>query len=240
MTGSFAAGRMATPFGMRRQPQPELSEDLARQMSGVAANDDAVVVGRVLLDFVQGRGRAAAALDHVRVPRSGAVVGGGERLSDDRRLVHGAAGEVGQLVRNLHPGRVATLMAGVGAGDGEAVGQADGHRVVIDDPAETVGARAAEVAVPPRDRHPHFHADVRGGRWPQGRRHAAEGWQRAERRDASAAVVPEAQSGRVGRHSSGHVRDRTDRPCQRGRAASFSRRVAGHRRTRPRSPPARA
>jgi hypothetical protein len=37
---------------MRCQPEPQLSEDLARQMSGVAADDDAVVVARVLLDFV--------------------------------------------------------------------------------------------------------------------------------------------------------------------------------------------
>ena len=57
---------------------------------------------------------------------------------------------------------------------------------------------------------------------------AAEGRQRTEQRDAFAAVVPEAQSGRVGRHSSGYVRDRTHRACQRGRATSFTRRVARH------------
>ena len=121
MTDSFAGGRIATPLRMRRLPEPELSEDLTREVRGVAADHDAVVVGRILLHFVQRRGATAAALDHVRVLGSGAVVGRGDRFARNGRLVHGAAREVGHLFRHLHPRGIAALMARVGAGHGEAV-----------------------------------------------------------------------------------------------------------------------
>src|SRR5213594_1077973 len=95
---------------MRRHPEPQLSEDLSREMCRVAANDNAVVVGGVLLNFVQGCGSATSALDYVGVHRRDAVVGGCERLANDRGLVHGAAGEVGHSVGNLHPRGIAPLM----------------------------------------------------------------------------------------------------------------------------------
>ncbi len=214
---------------MRRLPQPQLPEDLSREMRGVAANDDAVVVGGIFLHFVQRRGRAAAALDHVRVGGSGAVVGGGERLAGDRRLVHRAAGEVGHLVWNLHPGRIATLMSGVGARDREAVAQADAHRVVVDDAAQPIRACAAEAAVPAGERHPHFHVDVRGCRRRERRRHATERRKRAECRNAAAAVVPETQACGVRRHSAGDIGNRTERTreCRRSSAAAC-RWIRGH------------
>ena len=37
--------------------------------------------------------------------------------------MHGAAGEIGDFVGNLHPRGVATLVSGVGAGDGESARQ---------------------------------------------------------------------------------------------------------------------
>ena len=50
----------------------------------------------------------------------------------------------------------------------------------------------------------------------------------AEWRDAFATVVPESQTGRVGRDSPGHVRHRADRAGQCRRSASLPRRAARH------------
>ena len=55
-------------------------------------------------------------------------------------------------------------------------------------------------------------------------RHAAERRKRAERRDAAAAVVAEAQPRRVAGHAPRHVGNRADRARERGRAASTPRR----------------
>jgi hypothetical protein len=51
-------------------------------------------------------------------------------------------------------------MTGIRARDSEPVGEPDGHRVVVENTAEPVRARAAEVAVSSGDRHPQFHSDV--------------------------------------------------------------------------------
>src|SRR5689334_18766113 len=100
---------------MAREPRPQLSEDLTREMRCMTTNDDAVVVGGVLLDFVQRRSGAATALDHVRVLRCRAVVRRSQCLPDDRRFMHRAAGEIGDSFAIAHPSRVAALMARVGA-----------------------------------------------------------------------------------------------------------------------------
>ena len=119
-------------------------------------------------------------------------------------------------------------MPGVGAGDREAVSHADAHRVVVEHSAKAVGTGAAEVAVPSRDRQPHLHADVRRGRWLERRCDTAERGERAERRDAFATVVPESETGRVGRDSPGHVRHGADRAGECRRSASLPWRAARH------------
>ena len=215
--------------GMRRLPQPQLAEHLARQVRRVAADDHAVVVGRILLHLVQRRGRAAAAFEHVGELRRGAVERRRQRLPRRRRLVHGAAREVGDLLGHLHPVRGAALVAGVGAGHGKAVGDGHGHRVVVEDTAEPVRARPAEVAVPAAERQPRLHADVGRGRRLQRGRDTAERGQRGERRDAAAAVVAEAQPGGVRRDAPWHGRHGPQRARERRRPTAAARgRQLGH------------
>ena len=142
------------------------------------AADDPVVVFRIPLRRHHGLASAGRASLEVRVLRRSIVERLDQLLRCDRRVVHGAIGEVDDLLgmaeREHAVGTVGRGVAGIGGRGRVAEAQRHLHvAVALDRSGKPAVAHHHELAVPVLGRHPELGVDVGVGRRLEHQRHAA-------------------------------------------------------------------
>ena len=182
-TVHFSRGRL---FCDLRLPHPDRQQRAAGPVDARRTGNDAVVILREHLRFLDRLLTACGASHKVRVTRGCVVERGRDGLALFGHFVNGAITEIDELFRMSEgEARAATLMTGIRAGGRVAALECRRQGSCRNGPLPRSVPDALELAVPSCCRHPDFDLDFGIARGPDRCTHTAM------RRDGRAAAAPQ-------------------------------------------------